>query len=330
MTVLYKKLSTEEHTMKINRVVVAGGGVLGSQIAFQAAYCGFDVTIWLRSEGSITRTQPKLDHLKEVYIDTIRKMATPEGQTPAVWARGIADYETFDAEKCIADVEKAYANLKLELDMKKAVEDADLIIESMAENEEEKIAFYKKLAPLLPEKTVIVTNSSTLLPSKFAKFTGRPEKYLSLHFANSIWKNNMTEVMAQDKTDNQYFDQIVEFAGQIRMIPLPVRKEKSGYLLNSMLVPLLFSGMDLYVNGISDPESIDKAWTLGTGAPKGPFQILDTVGLTTAYNIVKMYVKIPSFLAPYNFKGMEKMLKKYIDEGKLGMSSGEGFYKYNT
>ena len=95
-----------------------------------------------------------------------------------------------------------------------------------------------------------------------------------------------------------------------------------------MLVPLLFSGMDLYVNGISDPESIDKAWTLGTGAPKGPFQILDTVGLTTAYNIVMMYVKIPSFLAPYNFKGMAKMLKKFIDEGKLGMSSGEGFYKY--
>ena len=65
---------------------------------------------------------------------------------------------------------------------------------------------------------------------------------------------------------------------------------------------------------------IDKAWTLGTGAPKGPFQILDTVGLTTAYNIVSMYLKVPSFLAPYNFKGMAKMLKKYIDEGKLGMA----------
>ncbi len=315
--------------MKMNRIVVAGGGVLGSQIAFQAAYCGFDVTIWLRSEGSITRTQPKLDHLKEVYIDTICKMATPEGQTPAVWADGIADYETFDKETCLAKVEKAYSEMKLELDMKKAVEDADLVIESMAENEAEKIAFYKKLAPLLPEKTIVVTNSSTLLPSKFAKYTGRPEKYLSLHFANSIWKNNMTEIMAQAKTDSSYFEQILEFAKEIRMIPLPVHKEKSGYLLNSMLVPLLFSGMDLYVNGISDPESIDKAWTLGTGAPKGPFQILDTVGLTTAYNIVQMYVKVPSFLAPYNFKGMEKMLKKYIDEGKLGMSSGEGFYKYN-
>ena len=71
----------------------------------------------------------------------------------------------------------------------------------------------------------------------------------------------MTEVMAQKQTDQKYFDLIMDFAKEIRMIPLPVRKEKSGYLLNSMLVPLLFSGMDLYVNGISDPESIDKAWT---------------------------------------------------------------------
>lgn len=313
----------------MKKIVVAGGGVLGSQIAYQAAYCGFDVTIWLRSEGSITRTQPKLDHLKDVYFETIEKMATPEGQTPANWARGLADFDTFDKDECLKKAENAYNGLKLELDMAKAVADADLVIESMAENLNDKIEFYRKLAPHLPEKTVLVTNSSTLLPSKMAKYTGRPEKFLSLHFANSIWKNNTAEIMAQAKTEPKYFDEVMKFAGEIRMIPLPVRKEKSGYLLNSMLVPLLFSGMDLFVNGVSDPESIDKAWTLGTGAPKGPFQILDTVGLTTAHNIVKMYVKIPSFLAPYNFKGMEKMLRKYIDEGKLGMSAGEGFYKYN-
>ena len=314
--------------MSYKKIVVAGGGVLGSQIAYQAAYCGFDVTIWLRSESSIGRCQPKLDNLHKVYEETINKMATPEGQTPSTWARGIADYDSFDKNKCLEKSEKAYQSIKLELNMAEAVKDADLIIESMAENPEEKITFYKNLANLLPEKTVIVTNSSTLLPSKFAKYTGRPNKYLSLHFANSIWKNNTAEIMAQPKTDMKYFDEIMKFAEEIRMIPLPVKKEKSGYLLNSMLVPLLFSGRDLYVNGISDPESIDKAWTLGTGAPKGPFQILDTVGLKTAYNIVLMYVKIPSFLAPYNFKGMEKMLKSYIDAGKLGMSSGEGFYKY--
>lgn len=314
--------------MEIKKIAVAGGGVLGSQIAFQAAYCGFDVTIWLRSEGSIDRTQPKLDHLKETYCETIERMATPEGQTPSEWARGIADFDTFDREACLQKAEQAYRGIKLELDMKKAVEDADLVIESMAENVQDKIAFYRALAPLLPEKTVLVTNSSTLLPSRFAKYTGRPEKFLSLHFANSIWKNNTAEIMGHAKTGQTYFDAVMQFAEEIRMIPLPVRKEKSGYLLNSMLVPLLFSGMDLYVNGVSDPESIDTAWTLGTGAPKGPFRILDTVGIPTAYNIVKMYVKIPSFLAPYNFKGMEKMLKKMIDEGKLGMSSGEGFYRY--
>lgn len=318
--------------MSYKKIVVAGGGVLGSQIAFQSAYCGFDVTIWLRSEGSIGRTQPKLDSLKKTYLDTIENMENGEGP----WAAGIADGDAFDKKECIAKVEHAYSSLKLELDMKKAVEDADLVIESMAENEKDKIEFYQKLAPCLPAKTVIATNSSTLLPSAFAKYTGRPDKYLSLHFANSIWQNNTAEIMAQDKTDSRYFDELIEFSNEIRMIALPVRKEKNGYLLNSMLVPFLLSGLDLYVAGVSDPHSIDIAWTHGTGAPKGPFQIIDTVGLTTAYNIVMQYQKVPGLLSPllkkmmmpYNFKEMAAVLKKYIDEGKLGMSSGEGFYKY--
>ncbi len=318
--------------MSYQKIVVAGGGVLGSQIAFQSAYCGFDVTIWLRSEGSIGRTQPKLDHLKKTYLDTIENMANGEGP----WAAGIADSDAFDKKECVARVERAYSSLKLELNMQKAVEDADLVIESMAENEKDKIEFYQKLAPCLPAKTVIATNSSTLLPSAFAKYTGRPDKYLSLHFANSIWQNNTAEIMAQDKTDSRYFEELIEFSNEIRMIALPVRKEKSGYLLNSMLVPFLLSGLDLYVAGVSDPQSIDIAWTHGTGAPKGPFQIIDTVGLTTAYNIVMQYQKVPGLLSPllkkmmmpYNFKEMAAVLKKFIDEGKLGMSSGEGFYQY--
>ena len=315
------------------KIVVAGGGVLGSQIAYQAAYCGFDVTIWLRSEGSIGRCQPKLDNLKKTYIDALNLMADPvKGE--ANWCPGLAEMGSFDLDVCLKKVENI--NVKLELDMAKAVKDADLVIESMAENADDKIKFYTALAPLLDEKTVVVTNSSTLLPSAFAKYTGRPDKYLSMHFANSIWKNNVAEIMVQDKTDKKYFDMICEFANEIRMLALPVLKEKSGYLLNSMLVPFLLSGLDLYANGISDPESIDLAWTKGTGAPKGPFKIFDTVGLTTALNIVDQYQKVPGLfkpmlskmMMPYNFKGMKAILEKHIAEGKLGMSSGEGFYKY--
>ena len=169
-------------------------------------------------------------------------------------------------------VEKAYRGVKLELDLEKAVADADLVIESMAENPDDKIAFYQKLAPLMPEKTVLVTNSSTLLPSKFAKYTGRPEKYLSLHFANSIWKNNTGEIMAQSKTDSQYFDQIMDFAKEIRMIPLPVRKEKSGYLLNSMLVPLhspawIFTSTDFPIH-----RALTRRGRWEPAPPKGRFR----------------------------------------------------------
>lgn len=318
--------------MAYKKVVVAGGGVLGSQIAFQSAYCGFDVTIWLRSESSIGRTQPKIDKLKDTYLAAIEAMS----QDTKAWCAGIADSDHFDKDACIAKTLAAYENLKLELNLTKACENADLVIESMTENVQDKITFYEKLAPVLPEKTVIVTNSSTLLPSQFAKYTGRPNKYLSLHFANSIWKNNTAEIMAQNQTEQKYFDEVMEFGNQIRMISLPVKKEKNGYLLNSMLVPFLLSGLDLYVSGVSDPQSIDIAWTRGTGAPKGPFQIFDTVGLTTAYNIVMQYQKVPGLFSPllkkmmmpYNFKKMAEVLKKYIDEGKLGMSSGEGFYKY--
>lgn len=313
----------------MKNIVIMGGGVLGSQIAFQTAFCDYNVTVWLRSEGSIERTKAKLELVKNSYIDAINLMALPEGKSFNNWCRGIADADNFNKDELINKVMGLSDKIKLELDMKKALEDADLVIESMAEDFEAKKDLYLKMAPLLPEKTIVVTNSSTMLPSKLAKYTGRPDKFLALHFANSIWKNNTAEVMMHPKTEEKYFNEVMEFAKSIRMIALPLKKEKSGYLLNSMLIPLLFSGMDLYVNGVSDFESIDKAWLLGTGAPKGPFQILDTVGLETAYKIVEMYLKVPSFLAPYNFKGMAKVLKEYIDAGKLGKASGEGFYKYD-
>ncbi|MDO4854130.1 MAG: 3-hydroxyacyl-CoA dehydrogenase [Coriobacteriia bacterium] len=319
--------------MSFKKIVIAGGGVLGSQIAFQAAYCGFDVTIWLRSQGSIGRTQPKIDKLLDTYREAIEDMSNDA----SAWCAGIADSDkALDAQACLERTQKAYDSLKLELDLGKAVEDADLVIEAMAEDAKAKIDFYQKLAPLLPAKTVIASNSSTLLPSQFAKYTGRPNKYLALHFANSIWKNNTAEVMGHDGTDPACFDEMMEFAQQIRMIALPVRKEKNGYLLNSMLVPWLLSSLDLWASGVSDPKSIDIAWEHGTGAPKGPFRVIDTVGLNTAYNIVLQFQSVPGLLnplfkkmmLPYNYKAMAKLLKEMIDEGKLGMSSGEGFYTY--
>lgn len=317
--------------MEYKKVVIIGGGVLGSQIAFQCAYSGYETTLLIRPDDNKQKIKETLEKLKKTYVETLTEMTPKHG-----WARGLANEKSFDREKCIETAENTMEKIHIEIDQAKALEDADLVIESITENIEIKRNLYEQISRLLPEKTVLVTNSSTLLPSKLADYTGRPNKFLSMHFANSIWKNNIVEVMGHEKTEEKYFNEIIEFGESINMIPLPVIKEKSGYLLNSMLVPFLMSAMDLYANGISDPESIDKAWTLGTGAPKGPFHIMDTVGLETVKNIVEQYQKVPTIInpllkkmmLPYNYKGMLKIVNKYIEEGKLGKSSGEGFFKY--
>ena len=98
-------------------------------------------------------------------------------------------------------------------------------------------------------------------------------------------------------------------------------------MLNSLLVPLLDAAQKLYANGVSDPETVDLAWRLGTGAAYGPFRILDVIGLITAYNVVML--KPEAKAEGTEAYRVAQMLKKYIDEGKLGVNAGEGFYKYS-
>lgn len=314
------------------KLTVLGGGVLGSQIAYQAAYCGHDVTIWLRSEGSIGRAQPKIDRLHGIYTGGLKQFKGKTGNPEVMvkFPRGFyLEPEKLTEDKLdelIENAEKAYKNLKLELSYEEAFKDPDVVIEAIAENTEEKIDIYEKMQKYLPEKTIICTNSSTFMPSTFAEYTGRPEKYLALHFANNIWQMNIAEVMGHPGTEEKYYEQAVEFAKTINMYTMCLRKEQPGYILNSMLVPLLASAQTLLVNGVADPKTIDDTWTIATGAPMGPFRILDIVGLQTAYNIVKNF---PDAKDPNTNNGkVVAMLKKYIDEGKLGINAGEGFYKY--
>ncbi len=317
--------------MDIKNVVVIGGGVLGSQIAYQSAYKGFDVTIWLRSDASIERSKPKLERLKGIYNAELASVKERLDGTAIPHSRGLLDNvekaTAADIDALIANANKAFEDLVLTTDLAEAVKDADIVIEALAEDPAQKTEFYTKLAPLMPEKTILVTNSSTLLPSHFAEVTGRPAKYMSLHFANNIWKSNTAEVMGHAGTDKAVYDAVAKFAGDIGMVPLLLKKEQPGYILNSMLVPFLNSAEMLLAKDVADPETIDKTWKLGTGAPLGPFQILDIVGLTTAYNIV---VLNPEAQNPESIPGkIAALLKEKIDAGKTGINAGEGFYKYN-
>ena len=254
------------------------------------------------------------------------KCGDPEAMVPRGLIPDIANTTVEDIDELIDRANKAYEDLKLITDLEESVKDADIVIECMAEIKDGKVDFYEKLAGLLPEKTVIYTNSSTMIPSDFAEYTGRPEKFLATHFANNVWQLNTVEIMGHAGTDPAVYDGAVEYAESINMVPLKVLKETPQYMLNNMLTPLMYAAIELYDNGVGDVETLDTTWKIATGAPMGPFEIVDMIGVTTLYNAT---VGMPEGIyTERQIKSVLNVLKKYLDEGKLGIAAGEGFYKY--
>jgi 3-hydroxybutyryl-CoA dehydrogenase len=132
--------------------------------------------------------------------------------------------------------------------------------------------------------------------------------------------------MGHPDTDPEVFDRVVEFAREIGMVPIPIHKEQNGYVLNSLLVPLLSAAANLLVNDVADIESIDKTWMISTGVRMGPFGVMDMVGMQTMYNVDILWgekLGDEAMLARAAF-----IKQNYIDKGKMGVSAGEGFYKY--
>lgn len=285
-------------SIDIGTVTVLGTGVLGSQIAFQCAYRRFDVTAYDISDDILAKAHSRFGHLAETYKREVTG----------------ADDDTVAA---------AQARIRLSSDLADAVGEADLVIEAIPEVLDIKRDTYTKLGRLAPEKSIFATNSSTLLPSDLKDFTGRPTKFLALHFANDLWKFNIAEVMGTVETDPAVFDNVVDFAKAIGMIPIPIHKEKAGYVLNSLLVPFLNAAGELAADGYANPEDVDKVWRIGTGAPLGPFQIYDAIGLTTPYNILSHGDERARQIAAW-------LKENYIDAGKLGVATGEGFYRYTN
>jgi 3-hydroxyacyl-CoA dehydrogenase len=286
--------------MDYQHITVAGGGVLGSQIAYQTAFKGFNVCLYDIDDDSLERAKESIMNLKPRYQKDLG--ATEE------------------------EVQRAYDRISFTCDLSEAVAEADLMIEAIPEVADIKTDFYRKLGKVAPEKTLFATNSSTLLPSQFADATGRPEKFLALHFANEIWKNNTAEIMKHPRTDLEAFQEVIQFAKQIGMVPLALHKEQPGYILNSLLVPFLSAAQSLLAKEVADIETIDKTWMIATGAPRGPFAILDVVGLKTAYNIA--LAKAEKTGDPESKKVADLLKTEYIDKGKLGRETGEGFYTY--
>ncbi|MFJ9714098.1 3-hydroxyacyl-CoA dehydrogenase [Streptomyces sp. NPDC101234] len=283
----------------LKRLTVLGPGVLGSQIAWHSAFKGKTVTVY-----GITQ-------------DTVDRCRTAHEQYAAVYRSELGAGDV--------DISATRQRLAYSTDLAAAVAEADLVIEAVPEIPGVKTAVFEEMAKLLPPHTLVATNSSTLLPSDFASATGRPDKFCALHFANMIWAMNYAEVMAHPLTSRETLTEVTEFAVEIGMVPIALRKEQNGYVANSWVVPMLSAAQTLVTNGIATPEDVDRTYLL-TGGKVGPFGMIDMIGMKTCHNVLSYWGSV-SGDAQMNANA-EYIKTRFLDRGLLGLQTGRGYYEY--
>lgn len=301
----------------MNKIMIAGGGVLGSQIAFQCAYVGIETTLWLRSEESVQRTKKKLEALKENYIRTIE--ACKSGKTNYLGALDAvgSKFNEADFDLYHKKVENIMDNIKFETELQKAVSNQNFIIESISENIDIKKEFYSNLNKYADRNAIIATNTSSFLPSDFKDLIDNSERFIAVHFANNIWIANIVEIMGHKVTSEETVQKAIEFACKINMIPSVINKEQKGYILNSLLIPFLLSALKLWAGDVASYSDIDKTWKLSTGSKHGAFEMMDTIGINTVYAVV---MTLPSAIQ----KGtIENLIANKLHEM---IESGSNFY----
>ena len=285
----------------INKVAVLGTGVLGGQIAWHSAYMGKDVVAFNRREESLDKVRSAHHKLAQAYAEDLGASAE--------------------------DITATQSRIGYVSDLKQAVGEADLVIESLPEVPKIKTLYYEKMAELLPEKTLIVTNSSTFMPRDFAESTGRPEKFCSLHFANKIWALNLVEIMAHQGTMEETLRAVASFGIEIGQVPIAIQKEQNGYVLNVWLQAMINAAVSLVENGVSTAEDVDRTYMIANrGCTMGPLGIVDMIGMRTQYELFDHWGKARN--DHQMVKNAEFLKSRFIDRGLFGQENGEGFYTY--
>ncbi|MFV0443391.1 MAG: 3-hydroxyacyl-CoA dehydrogenase [Planctomycetaceae bacterium] len=283
---------------RLNNVMVAGAGVMGSQVAWMAAVHGKNVVNYDAFPEGLERGKQFHDKYALEFVNE----------------RGVSQ----------TDVDAALARITYTTDLAEALRDADIIIEQVPEALKIKQEFWEQASKLAPKKTIFCTNTSSLLPSAMLPFVDRPEKFLTLHFCVKVWDANVGEVMATPKTSDEAFKDVSKFAEEMGLVPIEIQKEQPGYVLNSLLIPFGRAAIDLVRKGVATPELIDKTWLICM-ANKGPLQMMDMAGMNVLYHVFAAEGEAGDAGA----KEIAQFLKAdYIDQGKTGLQAGEGFYKY--
>lgn len=286
--------------MDFERITTAGAGMMGSQVAWQMAFHGKRVTVYDAHPEGLESGKAQHRRFAQHFLEQ----------------RGVTRRQ----------IEDTFARLAYTSDLPTAVREADLISESVPESHAVKESFWREASRHAPAGTVFTTNTSTLLPSVLASFVDRPQRFLALHFAIGVWDSNLGEVMGHSGTDPAVFERVLRFAAEIGLVPIPIRKEQGGYIVNSLIVPWCTAALDLLVREVSDIQSIDRTWMIALRTDLGPGGMMDRMGLGVVHHVAKSIAEsTPNSRAVEYARYLEE---RYIRQERLGVSSGQGFYSY--
>jgi 3-hydroxybutyryl-CoA dehydrogenase len=286
--------------MDVKRVCVLGAGLMGHGIAQICAQTGkFDVN---------------MRDIEQRFVDNGMKMIN-------------ASLQRFVKKGILTEREsqEVFARIHPTLDLKEAVQNADLIIEAVTENPPLKKSVLAEADKHAPAHAVIASNTSSISITEIGAATKRAERVCGMHFFNPPQLMRLVEIVRGLKTSDETVQVIKDVSAKLGKESVVVKKDTPGFIVNRILVPALNEAVFLVAEGVADPEDIDKAITLGLNWPMGPLKLIDYVGADTHLFITDVMV---------NETGDQKfrpstLLKQMVRANLLGRKTGKGFYDWS-
>ncbi|MBI5590415.1 MAG: 3-hydroxyacyl-CoA dehydrogenase [Deltaproteobacteria bacterium] len=282
----------------IRKILIIGAGTMGQQIAFQCAISGYEVVLY--------------DVGPAIFESSLKRIAKLAGS--------FRNSGRLTPEEAEASLKRIHCSSQPE----EAAKDIDFVSESVPEDPALKARVFSQFNRLCPAHTIFTTNTSTLIPSMIAEATGRPDKFAAFHF-HDIRVTNIVDIMPHSGTSAETLSLIQAFAARIGQIAILLKKENYGYVFNAMLTEVFKAAQTLAAGNVAEVEDIDRAWMGIMHTPVGPFGMMDSIGLDTVWKVTDYWArkgKDPQTLANAAF------MKEYVDKGRLGTKSGQGFYQY--
>jgi 3-hydroxybutyryl-CoA dehydrogenase len=284
---------------EVRQIFSLGAGTMGQQIALQCAMHGYDVTVYDLSSDVLRDAAAKVRAYAEGLVE--KKRLTPSASSEAL-SRITFTRKPEDA-----------AN-------------ADLVTESIPEDPVLKANVFAQFNRICPPRAIFTTNTSTLLPSMYAEATGRPARFAALHFYQYVWEANLVDIMPHPGTSPDTVELLRAFARRIGQVPLVLKKEHARYVMNDFMEAINSTAIRLFESGVASVEDIDRAFMIVLGVPRGPFAMLDYIGLDTVWHIMETNARLAH--SPEALAAADKFKKQYIDKGLLGVKAGKGYYTY--